>query len=78
MSLRSLRLLRTAVLAVLALSLAGFGGQSLTRVWRLMQEVDSLEREVAVLSIDPSSPFTHGALLGRRYPRGLQDDVGSE
>ena len=48
MSLRSLRLLRTAVLAVLALSLAGFGGQSLTRVWRLMQEVDSLEREVAV------------------------------
>ena len=49
MSLRSLRLLRTAVLAVLALSLAGFGGQSLTRVWRLMQEVDSLEREVGVL-----------------------------
>ena len=52
MSLRSLRLLRTAVLAVLALSLAGFGGQSLTRVWRLMQEVDSLEREVGVLRAD--------------------------
>ena len=54
MSLRSLRLLRTAVLAVLALSLAGFGGQSLTRVWRLMQEVDSLEREVAVLRVETS------------------------
>jgi len=53
-SLRSLRLLRTAVLAVLALSLAGFGGQSLTRVWRLMQEVDSLEREVAVLRVETS------------------------
>src|SRR4029077_11271259 len=53
-SLRSLRLLRTAVLAVLALSLAGFGGQSLTRVWRLMQEVDSLEREVAVLRAETS------------------------
>ena len=54
MSLRSLRLLRTAVLAVLALSLAGFGGQSLNRVWRLMQEVDSLEREVAVLRVETS------------------------
>ena len=54
MSLRSLRLLRTAVLAVLALSLAGFGGQSLTRVWRLMQEVDSLEREVVVLRTETS------------------------
>jgi cell division protein FtsB len=53
-SLRSIRLLRTAVLTVLALSLAGFGGQSLNRVWRLMQEVDSLEREVAVLRVETS------------------------
>ncbi len=54
MSLRTLRLLRSAVLTVLALSLAGFGGQSLNRVWRLMQEVDSLEREVAVLRVETS------------------------
>jgi cell division protein FtsB len=49
MKLRSQRLLRTVVLAVLAISLAAYGGQSLTRVWTLMKEVDSLEREVGAL-----------------------------
>jgi LAO/AO transport system kinase len=37
-----------------------------TLIGRLVEHARSLEREVAVLSIDPSSPFTHGALLGDR------------
>jgi LAO/AO transport system kinase len=37
-----------------------------TLVGALTQELRSAEREVAVLSIDPSSPFTKGALLGDR------------
>ena len=52
MSVRSLRLLRTAVMMVLAVSLAAYGGQSLTRVWALKKEVASLEREVGVLRAD--------------------------
>jgi cell division protein FtsB len=52
LSLRSLRLLRTVVLAVLAISLAAYGGQSLTRVWALKKEVESLEREVGALRAD--------------------------
>ena len=49
MNVRSLRLLRTAVLAVLAVGFAAYGGQSLTRAWTLMKEVESLEREVGAL-----------------------------
>jgi cell division protein FtsB len=52
LSLRSVRLLRTVVLAVLAISLAAYGGQSLTRVWALKKEVESLEREVGALRTD--------------------------
>ena len=52
MSLRSLRLLRTAILMVLAISLAVYGGQSLTRVWALKKEAETLEREVGVLRAD--------------------------
>ena len=37
-----------------------------TLIGRLIEEAREREREVAVLSIDPSSPFTHGALLGDR------------
>ncbi len=37
-----------------------------TLIGRLVEHQRKLEREVAVLSIDPSSPFTHGALLGDR------------
>ena len=49
MNVRSLRLLGTAVLAVLAVSIAAYGGQSLTRVWTLKKEVESLELEVGAL-----------------------------
>ncbi|MEA2497254.1 MAG: GTPase [Thermoleophilaceae bacterium] len=37
-----------------------------TLIGRLVTLARKAEREVAVLSIDPSSPFTHGALLGDR------------
>jgi GTPase len=37
-----------------------------TLIGRLIEHARSHEREVAVLSIDPSSPFTQGALLGDR------------
>src|SRR3954462_9007571 len=37
-----------------------------TLIARLVANARSHEREVAVLSIDPSSPFTQGALLGDR------------
>jgi LAO/AO transport system kinase len=37
-----------------------------TLIGALTKEMRSADREVAVLSIDPSSPFTRGALLGDR------------
>ncbi len=37
-----------------------------TLIARLVQEARERSREVSVLSIDPSSPFTQGALLGDR------------
>src|SRR5918993_1793156 len=37
-----------------------------TLIGRLVEEARGRDREVAVLSIDPSSPFTKGALLGDR------------
>ena len=37
-----------------------------TLIGRLVEHVRAAERQVAVLSIVPSSPFTHGALLGDR------------
>ena len=46
MKARRLRLLRTAMLVLLAVSFAAYGGQSLTRVWTLKKDLESLEREV--------------------------------
>src|SRR4051794_24609784 len=37
-----------------------------TLIGRLVEHARTTDRDVAVLSIDPSSPFTHGALLGDR------------
>jgi LAO/AO transport system kinase len=37
-----------------------------TLIGRLIEQARARERDVAVLSIDPSSPFTQGALLGDR------------
>lgn len=37
-----------------------------TLIGRLIERAREREREVAVLSVDPSSPFTQGALLGDR------------
>src|ERR671917_459566 len=51
-------------------AVAGFTGPpgvgKSTLIGRLVEHARAREREVAVLSIDPSSPFTHGALLGDR------------
>ena len=52
MKARRLRLLRTVVLVVLAVSFAVYGGQGLTRVWTLKQDVESLEREVGALRVE--------------------------
>src|SRR5436189_6276269 len=37
-----------------------------TLIGAIVQNARERDREVAVLSIDPTSPFTHGALLGDR------------
>src|SRR3954465_4948984 len=37
-----------------------------TLIGRLVEHTGAADRDVAVLSIDPSSPFTQGALLGDR------------
>jgi LAO/AO transport system kinase len=51
-------------------SVVGFTGPpgvgKSTLIGRLVEHARAGERQVAVLSIDPSSPFTHGALLGDR------------
>jgi GTPase len=51
-------------------SVVGFTGPpgvgKSTLIGRLVEHARAGEREVAVLSIDPSSPFTQGALLGDR------------
>lgn len=45
----SRRALRAATLAVIALAILGFGGQSLGRLWNMKRDVDGLEREIAAL-----------------------------
>ena len=40
------------MLVLLALSFAAYGGQSLTRVWTLKKDLESLEREVGALRAD--------------------------
>jgi LAO/AO transport system kinase len=51
-------------------AIAGFTGPpgvgKSTLIARLIEHARGRDREVAVLSIDPSSPFTQGALLGDR------------
>ena len=51
-------------------AIAGFTGPpgvgKSTLIARLVEHARARDREVAVLSIDPSSPFTQGALLGDR------------
>jgi cell division protein FtsB len=46
------RALYTAAFAVAALAILGYGGQSLTRVWQMKREVESLERQIAGLRAD--------------------------
>ena len=44
-----MRLIRGALLVLVALVVLGYGGQSLARVWQMKQEVEALERELAGL-----------------------------
>ena len=43
------RALRAGTLAIIALAILGFGGQSLGRLWSMKREVDGLEREIVAL-----------------------------
>ena len=56
---------KTGQAAVIGLTGAPGAGKS-TLIGALIKLRRAADREVAVLSIDPSSPFTHGALLGDR------------
>ena len=56
---------KTGHAAVIGLTGAPGAGKS-TLIGALIKLRRAADREVAVLSIDPSSPFTHGALLGDR------------
>ena len=56
---------RTGKAAVIGMTGPPGAGKS-TLIGALVKDARAKEREVAVLSIDPSSPFTHGALLGDR------------
>ena len=49
------RTLGATALAVAALAILGYGGQSLARVWHMKQEVEHLEREISALRTE-----THG------------------
>src|SRR5438874_858301 len=55
----------TGKAAIVGFTGAPGAGKS-TLIGALVKSRRALEREVAVLSIDPSSPFTKGALLGDR------------
>jgi LAO/AO transport system kinase len=56
---------RTGNAAIIGLTGAPGSGKS-TLIGALVKLRRAADRQVAVLSIDPSSPFTHGALLGDR------------
>jgi cell division protein FtsB len=43
------RALGVTALAVSALAILGYGGQSLSRAWQMKREVEGLEREIAAL-----------------------------
>lgn len=56
------RALRAGLLAIAALAILGFGGQSLARLWHMKHELDGLEREIATLRAETE---TLSAAVGR-------------
>lgn len=64
---------RTGSAHVIGLTGAPGSGKS-TLTDQLIHHVRSLEEEVGILAVDPSSPFTGGAILGDRIR--MQDHVG--
>ena len=47
--------LGTTALALAAVGVLIFGGQSLTRAWRTMRDVESFERDIAALRADTAA-----------------------
>jgi len=73
----SWRALRAATLAVIALAILGFGGQSLGRLWNMKREVDGLEREIAALRVETDRVSASVARL-RSDPESIEQIAREE
>ena len=71
------RTLRAGALAVAALAILGFGGQSLSRLWQMKHEVDGLEREIATLRAEADRLSTAVARL-RSDPQAIEQVAREE
>ena len=69
--------LRAATLAVIALAILGFGGQSLGRLWNMKREVDGLEREIAALRVETDRVSASVARL-RSDPESIEQIAREE
>lgn len=63
--------LGTTALAVAALAIVGYGGQSLTRVWQMKHDVEGLEREIAGLRAETTALQAEVARL-RSDPESIE------
>jgi len=68
------RTLGTIALAVAALAIVAYGGESLRRVWQMTREVKSLEREIAVLRADTAQLSADVTRL-RSDPESIEKDA---
>ena len=73
----SRRALRAGTLAVIALAILGFGGQSLSRFWTMKREVDGLEREIAALRVETDRVSASVARL-RSDPNAIEQIAREE
>jgi cell division protein FtsB len=73
----SRRALRAGTLAVIALAILGFGGQSLSRLWTMKREVDGLEREIAALRVETDRVSASVARL-RSDPNAIEQIAREE
>ena len=71
------RTLRAGALAVAALAILGFGGQSLSRLWQMKHEVDGLEREIATLRAEADRLSASVARL-RSDPQAIEQVAREE
>ena len=73
----SRRALRAGTLAVIALAILGFGGQSLSRLWTMKRDVDGLEREIAALRAETDRVSASVARL-RSDPNAIEQIAREE